>query len=92
MRMKNENEIEPDAAGSCCLCCCPGFTTVFMAVSRDAAAEAAAPAAASVSISFSLFILIFHFSFLVFIFHFNSDFLIWNCRRWYKDNITAILV
>ena len=36
MNLKNENEIETDAAA--------GFTTVLTVVSRDAAAEAAAAA------------------------------------------------
>ena len=54
MRMKNENENEIDtdaaAAGAAASAAAPGFTTVFLVVSRDTAAPAAAPAAvASVS-------------------------------------------
>ena len=60
--MKNANEIDTDAAaGAVGSAVVPGFTAVFMVVSRDAAAEeaAAAPAAAAVSISFQ-----FHFDFM----------------------------
>ena len=43
MRIKNENEIDTDAAaGAAPSAAAPGFTTVFTVVSRDAAAEAAA--------------------------------------------------
>ena len=74
MRMKNENEIDTDAAaGAAASAAAPGFTTVFTVVSRDAAAEAAAPAAAtSVSIACSFFIS--HLSFLLFNFDFLVDF------------------
>ena len=52
MKVKHEIKTDIVAAGAAAFADAPGFTTVFILVSRDAAAEAAPAAATSVSISF----------------------------------------
>ena len=69
--MKNENQIEPDAAaGVAASAAAPGFTIVFGVVSRDAAAEAATPAAAA-SVMMSCFMFISNLQILTFDLNFD---------------------
>ena len=75
MRMKNENEIETDAAaGAAASAAASRETTVKTVVKQGAAAEEQQHLCQFHS----------HFSFLIFIFHFNFDFLIYFCHRWYQ--------
>ena len=90
MRMKNENEIDTDAAaGAAASAAASRETTVKTVVKPGAAAEAAAPSAADDDQQQHLcqFHFHFHFSFPIFIFHFNFVFLIYFCHRWYFGQI-----